>query len=75
MRVTEAPSQPILQHTGHSSPAHAKAPALVLSIFAYSNEGLHANEDDLFLLAGPPFFPPPPLQLYINGSGSGERRL
>lgn len=32
-----------------------KAPAPVLSIFAYSNEGLHANEDDLFLLAFPFF--------------------
>lgn len=54
MRVTEPPSRPILQHAGHSSPAHAKAPAPVLSIFAYSNEGLHANEDDLFLLARAP---------------------
>lgn len=28
-----------------------KAAALVLSIFAYSNEGMHVNENDLFLLA------------------------
>lgn len=72
MRVTEAPSRPVLRGAGHSSPARAQAPAPVLSIFAYSNEGLHANEDDLFLSA---LLPPPPLQLYINGSGSGERRL
>lgn len=32
-----------------------KVPVPVLSIFAYSNEGLHANEDDLFLLALPFF--------------------
>lgn len=51
MRVTKPPSQPILRRAGHSSPAHAKRPALVLSIFAYSNEVSHANEDDLFLLA------------------------
>lgn len=62
MRVTEALSRPILQCTGHSSPAHAKAPAPVLSIFAYSNEGLHANEDDLFLLARPLL--PPSASLY-----------
>lgn len=62
MRVTEAPSRPVLQGAGHSSPAHAKAPAPVLSIFAYSNEGLHANEDDLFLLARPHLLPP--LTLY-----------
>lgn len=51
MRVTKPPSQPILRRAGHSSPAHAKRPALVLRIFAYSNEVSHANEDDLFLLA------------------------
>lgn len=51
MRVTKPPSQPILRRAGHSSPAHAKRPAPVLSIFAYSNEVSHANEDDLFLLA------------------------
>lgn len=41
-----------------------KAPAPVLSIFVYSDEGLHANENDLFLLA---FFLS--LQLYINSRG------
>lgn len=56
MRVTKPPSQPILRRAGHSSPAHAKRPALVLSIFAYSNEVSHANEDDLFLLAFSFFF-------------------
>lgn len=69
MRVTEAPSRHILQLAGHLSPAHAKAQDLVLSIFAYSNEGLHANEDDLFLLAGPPFFHPPLYNCTLTGGG------
>lgn len=46
MRVTKPPSRPILRHDVHSSPAHAKRQLWSL---AYSNDGLHANDDDLFL--------------------------
>lgn len=75
MRVTKAPSQPILRCTGHSSPAHAKRP---LRSLAYSHILMKACMQMrmtfsfwLFL-----FLPPPPffsffflLQLYIKKRG------